>query len=60
MKACTKGSIEALTNFKKTKHSKLIEENQYYQHKIYSVFEGLQDGSEQKSVAFMLYDLAIG
>ena len=30
------------------------------QYKKFSVFEGLQEGSKQKSVAFMVYDLAIG
>ena len=40
-------------------NSKLIEENQFQQHNEYSVCEGLQDGSQQKSVAFMAYDSAI-
>ena len=37
---------------------KLIEESQNDQYKKYSVFDDLQDGSKQKSVAFMVYDLA--
>ena len=34
--------------------SKLIEESQKDQRKINSVFEDLEDGSKQKSVAFMV------
>ena len=50
---------EALTNSKSVIKSKLIEERQNEQYKKYSVFEDLQNGSKQKSVAFMVYDLAI-
>ena len=50
---------EALTNSKSSINSKLIEEGQNDQYKKCSVFEDLQNGSKQKSVAFMVYDLAI-
>ena len=50
---------EALTNSKVVIKSKLIEESQNDIDKKYSVFEDLQNGSMQKSVAFMIYDLAI-
>ena len=49
---------EALTNNKSSINSKLIEVSQNDQNKKYSVFEDLQNGSKQKSVAFMVYDLA--
>ena len=35
---------------------KLIEEDQYDQHKKYSAFERPQDGSKNKSVSFTIYD----
>ena len=48
--------LEALKT-KSTINCQLIEESQNYQHKKYSVFDDLQDGSKQKSVTFMVYDL---
>ena len=50
---------EALTNSKSSINSKLIEESQNGQCKKCSVFEDLQNGSKQKPVACMVYDLAI-
>ena len=50
---------EALTNSKSSIKSKLIEESQDDQYKKYSVFKALQNGSKQKPVFFMVYDLAI-
>ena len=50
---------EHMTNSKSSINSKLIEGNQNDQYKKYSVFEDLRNGSKQKSVAFMVYDLAI-
>ena len=50
---------EALTNIKSSMNSKLIEESQNDSYKKCSVFEDLQNGSKQKSVACMVYDLAI-
>ena len=50
---------EALTKSKSPMNSKLIAESQNDQYKKYSVFEDLQNGSKQKSAAFMVYDLAI-
>ena len=44
---------------KSTIDCKLIEESQNDQYKKYSVFEDLQDGSKQRFVAVMVYDLAI-
>ena len=44
---------------KNTINCKIIEEVQNDQCKRCSVFEDLQDGSKQKSVAFVVYDLAI-
>ena len=49
---------EALKKIKSTINCQLIEESQKDQYKKYSVFDDLQDGSKQKSVAFMVYDLA--
>ena len=43
---------------KSNTNSKLVEESQNDQYKKYSVFDNLQDGSKQKSVAFMVHDLA--
>ena len=50
---------EPLTKSKSSIKSKLIEESQNDQYKKCSVFKGLQNDSKQKSVAFMVYDLAI-
>ena len=50
---------ETLTNSKSPIKSNLIEESQSDQYKEYSVFKDLQNSSKQKSVAFMVYDLAI-
>ena len=49
---------EALKKIKSTINCKLMEESQNDQYKIYSVFDDLQDGSKQKSIAFMVYGLA--
>ena len=49
---------EALKKIKSTINCQLIEESQKDQCKKYSVFDDLQDDSKQKSVAFMVYDLA--
>ena len=43
---------------KSTMKCKLTEESQNDHYKKYSVFDDLQDGSKQKSVAFMVYNLA--
>ena len=45
---------QALKKIKSTINCKLIEESQNDQYKKYSVFDNLQDGSNQKSVAFMV------
>ena len=50
---------EVLANSKGSIYSKLTKESQNDQYKKYSVFEDLQNGSKQKSVAFTVYDLAI-
>ena len=50
--------IRSFKKIESTMNCKLIEESQNDPHKKYSVFEDLQDGSKQKSVAFMVYDLA--
>ena len=47
-----------LKKIKSTRNGTLIEESQNVQYEKYSVFDDLQDGSKQKSVAFMVYDLA--
>ena len=39
-------------------NSKLIVENEYNQCKKHSIFEGRQDGSKQRSVAHMVYEVA--
>ena len=49
---------ETLKKIKSTINCKLIEESQNDQYKKHSVFDDLQDGSKQNSVAFMAYDLA--
>ena len=49
---------EAQKKIKSTINFQLIEERQNDQCKEYTVFDDLQDGSKQKSVAFMVYDLA--
>ena len=48
----------ALKKIKSNTNSKLVEESQNDQCKKYSVFDDLHDGSKQKSVAFMVHDLA--
>ena len=48
----------ALKKIKSNTNSKLVEESQNDQYKKYSVFDDQQDGSKQKSVAFMVHDLA--
>ena len=50
---------EALTNFKSSINSKLIGGSQTDQYKKCLVPEDLKNGSKQKSVSFMVYDLAI-
>ena len=50
---------EPLTKSKSSIRSKLIAESQNDQYKKYSVFKDLQNGSKQKSAAFMVYNLAI-
>ena len=50
---------EDLTNSKSPIKSKLIEEHQNDQYMKYSVVEDLQNGSEHKSVSFMVYNLTI-
>ena len=52
MKGFARGGI------KNTINCQLIEESQNDQYKKYSVFDDLQDGSKQKSVAFMVDDFA--
>ena len=42
---------------KSTVTCKLIEESKNDKYKKYTVFDNLQDGSKQTSVAFMVYDL---
>ena len=59
MNGCATGVPQALTNSKSSIKSKLIEESQNNQYKKYSVFEDLQNGSKQKFVAFIIYDLLI-
>ena len=60
MQECARGKISpAMTKIKSTVNCKTIEEIQNDQNKRYSVFECLQDGSNQKSEAFALYDLGI-
>ena len=49
---------EALTNSRGPIKSKLIEKSRNYQYEEYSVFGDLQNGSKQKSVASVVYDLA--
>ena len=41
-----------MTSFENSINAKLIEENQYDQHKKLSVSEGLQDGTKQPFVVF--------
>ena len=53
-----RGGIRSFEKDKITINCKLIAESQNDQYKKYSVFDDLQDGSKQKSVAFMVYDLA--
>ena len=48
-----------MTKIKSTIKYKTIEEIQSDQQKIYSVFEDLQDGCKQKSLVFVVYDIAI-
>ena len=50
---------DALTNIEASINSKLMEENQYVQHKKYLVFEILQHYRQQKSVALFAHYLAI-
>ena len=50
---------ETLTKSKSSIKSKLIEESQNDQYMKYSIFKDPQNGCKQKSVAFMVYDLAI-
>ena len=49
---------EAFKKIKSIVNCQLIEESQNDQYKKYSIFDDLQDGSKQKSVAFMVYGLA--
>ena len=58
MKGCAEEVSEALKKIKSNINSKLVEESQNDQYKKYSVFDDLRDGSKQKSVAFMVHDLA--
>ena len=58
MKGCVRGGIRSFGKIKNTINCKLIEESQNDQCKKYSVLDDLQNGSKQKSVAFMVYDLA--
>ena len=48
----------ALKKIKSNTNSKLVEESQNDQYKKYSVFDDLQDGGKQKSIAFMVHDSA--
>ncbi len=48
-----------MKKIKSTINCELIEEIQSDHCKKYSIFEDLYDGSKQKSVAFMVQDLAI-
>ena len=50
---------ESLTNSKLSINSKQIEESHNDQYKKCSVFEDLLNGSKQRSIAVMVYDLAI-
>ena len=59
MKGCTRGDIGSSTKIKSTINYKLIEERQNDQYKRYSVFDYLQYGSKQESVAIMVCDLAL-
>ena len=47
---------EALKNMKSI-NCQLIEESQNDQYNKHSVFDDLQDGSKQKAVALIVYDL---
>ena len=58
MKGCTRGGIKRFEKIKSTLNCKLIAESQNDQYKEYSVFDDLQDGSKQKFLAFMVYNLA--
>ena len=49
----------ALKKMKTTMNCKLIEESQNDRYEKYSVFDDLQNGSKQKFVAIVVYDLAI-
>ena len=46
-----------MKKIKSTLNCKLIKESQNDPYKKYSVFDDLQDGSKQKSVAFRVYNL---
>ena len=59
MKGYTRGGIRSFEKIKSTINSKLIEESKNDQYKKYSVFEDLQNGSKQKFVAFVAYNLVI-
>ena len=48
-----------MTKIERTINYTAIEEIQNDQHKMHSVFEDLQDGCKQNSLAFMVYNLAI-
>ena len=50
---------KALTNIRSSKYSKLIAENQQDQYKNCLIFEGLQDGRKQMSVAVTVTNFAI-
>ena len=50
---------EALTRIKKTINCKRIKGTQNEHLKKYSLFDDLQDSSKQRSVALIVYDLAI-
>ena len=44
---------------KASKHSKLIEENQFHGYEKYQIFERLQASSRQNYVTFKMYDVVI-
>ena len=49
---------KAFNEIKSIINCELIEESQNDQYKKYSIFDDIQNGSKQKSVGFMVYNLA--